>query len=59
MKPCRTDIKILLALSQDARVWAGNLIYSVRLHVNVGDRLVNPHMHKLGSPGPTLYIFGD
>ena len=20
---------------------------------------INPHMHKLGSPGPTHYIFGD
>ena len=38
MKPCRTYIKILLALQQDVRTCAGNLIYGVILHVNVGDR---------------------
>ena len=39
MKPCRTDIKILLALQQDVRTYAGNLIYGLRLQVSVGDRL--------------------
>ena len=34
MKLCRTDIKILLALQQDVRTYAGNLIYGVRLQVN-------------------------
>ena len=29
MKPCRTDIKILLALQQDVRTYSGNLIYDV------------------------------
>ena len=39
MKLCRTDIKILLAFQQDVRTYAGNLIYGVRLQVNVGDKL--------------------
>ena len=39
IKPCRRDIKILLALQQDMRTYAGNLIYGVRLQVNVGDKL--------------------
>ena len=39
MKKCQLDIKILLALSQDVRIYADNLIYGVRLHVNVGDGL--------------------
>ena len=37
-RPCRTDTEILLALQQDVRTYAGNLIYGVRLQVNVGDR---------------------
>ena len=32
-------IKILLVLQQDVRTYAGNLIYGVRLQVNLGDRL--------------------
>ena len=39
MKLCRTDIKTLYALKQDARAYAGNLIYGVRLQMDVGDRL--------------------
>ena len=39
MTPRRTDIKILFALQQDARTYAGNLIYGARLEVNVGDIL--------------------
>ena len=35
MKPCQMAIKILLALQQDVRKYAGNLIYGVRLQVNV------------------------
>ena len=38
MKPCRTDIEICLALQQDVRTHASNLIYGVRLQENVGDR---------------------
>ena len=33
------DIETLYEFQQDARAWAGNLIYGVRLHMNVGDRL--------------------
>ena len=33
MKPCRMDIKILLALQQDVRIYVSNLIYGVRLPV--------------------------
>ena len=32
-------INILLVLQQDVRTYAGNLIYGVRLQVNMGDRL--------------------
>ena len=39
MKLCRTDIKILFALQQDVRTYAGNLIYGVRLQADVRDRL--------------------
>ena len=39
MKPCRADIKVLLALQQYVRTYVGNLIYGVRLQANVGDRL--------------------
>ena len=39
MKPCRPDFKILLALQQDVRACTDNLIYDVRLPVNVEDRL--------------------
>ena len=39
IKPCRTGIKILLALQQDIRTFVDILIYGVRLQVNVGDRL--------------------
>ena len=39
MKPCRSEIKILFALQQDVLAYAGNLIYGVRLLVNVEDRL--------------------
>ena len=39
MKPCRMDIEMYLALQQDVRAYAGNLIYGVRLQVNLGDRL--------------------
>ena len=39
MKLCRTDIKTLYALKQDARAYAGNLIYGVRLQMDVSDRL--------------------
>ena len=38
MKPCRTDIEIRLALQQDVRTHASNLIYGVRLLGNAGDR---------------------
>ena len=38
MKPCRTDIKILLELQQDVRTYAGSLIDGVRLQVNVWDK---------------------
>ena len=33
MKPCRTDIKIFLALQQDVRRYADILIYGIRLKV--------------------------
>ena len=39
MTPYVTDIKTLLALQQDVRTYAGNLINGVSLQVNVGDRL--------------------
>ena len=39
MKPCRPDFKILLALQQDVRAYTDNLIYDVRLPVNLEDRL--------------------
>ena len=39
IKPRRTDIKILFALQQDVRTYAGNLIYGVRLQADVRDRL--------------------
>ena len=39
IKPCRRDIKILLALQQNIHTYAGNLIYGVRIQVNVGDRM--------------------
>ena len=38
MKPCRSEIKILFALQQDVLAYAGNLIYGVRLLVNVEAR---------------------
>ena len=44
MKSCRTDIKILLALQQDVPTCSGNLIYGVRLQLNVGDRLAKKIM---------------
>ena len=37
MKLCRKGIKILLALQKDVCTCANNLIYGVRLLVNVGD----------------------
>ena len=39
MKPCRKVIKILFALQQGLRTYAGNLIYGIRLEVNMRDRL--------------------
>ena len=39
MKPCRTDIKILLALQEDVHTNADNLIHGVKLQANVADRL--------------------
>ena len=39
MKACRMDIKTLYAFQQDARSYAGNLIYGVRLQTDVGNRL--------------------
>ena len=39
MKPCRTNIKLLYAFQQDIREYAGNLIYGVRLQMDVGNRL--------------------
>ena len=39
MKPHETDIKTLLALQQDVRTYAGNLINGASLQVNLGDRL--------------------
>ena len=34
-----SDGKIILALQQDECTYGGNLIYSIRLHMNVEDRL--------------------
>lgn len=49
MKPCRMDIKILLALKKDVRTYAaGNLIYGVIfdiLHVIVEYRLTKKTFH--------------
>ena len=45
MKPCQTDIKILLAHQQYVRTYAGNLIFGVKLQVNVGDRLAERIFH--------------
>ena len=39
MKPFRTDIKILFVFQQDLRTNAGNLIYDLRLQLNMGDSL--------------------
>ena len=39
MKPCWTDINILLTLQQDVFTYEGNVIYAVRVQVSVGDRL--------------------
>ena len=39
MKPCRTDIKLLYAFQQDIREYAGNLIYGVRLQMDVRNKL--------------------
>ena len=39
MKPCRTDIKLLYAFQQDIREYASNLIYGIRLQMDVGNRL--------------------
>ena len=41
IKPCRTNIKKPFALQEDVRAHAGNLIYGVRLQVNVGDTQTN------------------
>ena len=38
-KPYWTGIKILLTLQEVVSIYAGNLIYSVRLQVNLRDRL--------------------
>ena len=38
---------ILLALQKDVRTYAGNLIYGVRLQVNVGDRLAKKEFGTL------------
>ena len=49
MNTCRTDIKIVLALQQDVRTYAGNLIYGVRLQVNVRDRLAKKIFQCVGA----------
>ena len=49
MKTCRTDIKILLALQQYVRTYAGNLIYGVRLLVNVRDKLAKNIFQCVGA----------
>ena len=49
MNTCRTDIKIVLALQQDVRTYAGNLIYDVRLQVNVRDRLAKKVFQCVGA----------
>ena len=50
MKPCRRDIKILFALQQvygHVRICAGNLIYGVRLQVNVVNRMAKKSFNAL------------
>ena len=40
MKLCLTDIKTLYAFQEDVRAYADNLMYGVRLQMDVEDRLV-------------------
>ena len=47
MKPCWTDINILLTLKQDAFTYVGNVIYAVRVQVNVRDRLAKKSFSAL------------
>ena len=41
--------KILLALQEDVRTYVGNLIYGVRLQLNVGDRLTKKIFQCVGA----------
>ena len=52
MKPCRTEIKVLLAPQQDICTYAGKLIHGVRLQVNVGDKLAK----KIFQHVPALFL---
>ena len=57
MKPCRTDLKILFALQQDMRTYAGNSIYVLRLQVNVGDRLAKSLFYGVNEVKLCWHIF--
>ena len=40
MRSCRGDIKTFDSFQHDPRAYGGNLIYGVRLQMDVGDRVV-------------------
>ena len=40
---------MLLALQQDVRTYAGNLVYGVRLQVKVGDRLAKKIFQRVAA----------
>lgn len=47
MRSCQTHIKIHYAFQQDGCTYAGNLVYGVRLQVNMRERLVKTLFIKL------------